>query len=216
MRQTLRIAATALALTVLPTTLLAQDGGVGLDLGIKAGVNLATLSTDGETPGRRTGFIGGAHLTISLPESMVYFQPELLYSMKGFSESLGGESATLALDYVDIPLLVGLRFDTGGSLTPRVFLGPQASINTSCKLKGDQGGANASIDCDSELTGEIFAANSVLFDLLFGAGLDIAMGKVDVVFDARYDLGLTDALDFGSSKMSAWQFLAGVAFPLGN
>lgn len=216
MRKTLRIAAAALALTVLPTTLLAQDGGVGLDLGIKAGVNLATLSTDGETPGRRTGFIGGAHLTISLPDSKFYFQPELLYSMKGFSESVNGETGTLALDYVDIPLLVGLRFDTGGSVTPRVFLGPQASINTSCKLKGDQDGESASIDCDSELIGEFLVANSVLFDLLFGAGLDLAMGKVDVVFDARYDLGLTDALDLASSKMSAWQFLAGVAFPLGN
>jgi hypothetical protein len=113
-------------------------------------------------------------------------------------------------------VLVGLRFDTGGTVTPRVFLGPQASINTSCKLKGEEGGTNASVDCDSELTGEFFTAKSVLFDMLFGAGLDIAMGKVDIVFDARYDLGLTDALDIASSKMSAFQFLAGVAFPLGN
>jgi hypothetical protein len=42
------------------------------------------------------------------------------------------------------------------------------------------------------------------------------MGKFDVVFDARYDLGLTDALDLGDSKMSAWQFLAGAQFPIGN
>jgi hypothetical protein len=90
------------------------------------------------------------------------------------------------------------------------------SLNTSCKLKGDVGGDSASIDCDSELIGEFLNANSVLFDMLFGAGLDIDMGKVDIVFDARYDLGLTDALDLGSSKMSAWQLLAGVAFPLGN
>ena len=59
-------------------------------------------------------------------------------------------------------------------------------------------------------------SKSALFDLLFGAGFDLEMGKVDLVFDARYDLGLTDALDLGSSKMSAFQFLAGVAFPLGN
>jgi hypothetical protein len=216
MKKTIRIAAAALALTVIPATLTAQDSGVGLDLGIKAGVNLATLSTDGETPGRRTGFIGGGHLTILLPNSMFYFQPELLYSMKGFSESDSDGTGTLALDYIDIPILVGLRFDNGGSVTPRVFLGPQVSLNTSCKLKGDVGGDSASIDCDSELIGEFLNANSVLFDMLFGAGLDIDMGKVDIVFDARYDLGLTDALDLGSSKMSAWQLLAGVAFPLGN
>lgn len=217
MRNTIRIAALALTLTMLPASLLAQEGGTGMQLGLKAGVNLATLNTDGETPGRRTGFIGGAHLTISLPNSMFYFQPELLYSMKGFSEEVDGDTGTLALDYVDIPVLVGIRFDTGGSVTPRVFLGPQASVKTSCKLKGDIGdGGSGSIDCDSELLGGGLETKSVLFDMLFGAGLDLDMGKLDVVFDARYDLGLTDALEFGNSKMSAWQFLAGVAFPLGN
>jgi len=216
MLKSARALALLLALSLIPATLRAQETGVSLDLGVKAGVNLATLSVDGESPGRRTGFIGGGHLTISLPNSMFYFQPELLYSMKGFSESDTGTTATLALDYIDIPLLVGIHFDTGGSFTPRVFLGPQASINASCKLKGDQDGDSASIDCDSELIGGVFSATSVLFDMLFGAGFDLEMGKVDLVFDARYDIGLTDALDLGSSKMSAFQFLAGVAFPLGN
>ncbi len=218
MSKSIRTAAVLFVLCLMPVSLLAQDAGAGvsMDLGVKVGVNLATLNGEGESPGRRTGFIGGGHLTISLPNSMFYFQPELLYSMKGFSESQDGTSATLALDYIDIPLLVGIHFDTGGSVTPRIFAGPQASINASCKLKGDQDGDSASFDCDSELVGEIFSAKSVLFDLLFGAGLDFDMGKLDIVFDARYDLGLTDALDLGSSKMSAWQFLAGVAFPLGN
>ncbi len=198
-----RTAALLCALAVLPATLLAQTppGAVELDLGIKAGVNLATLNGEGESPGRRTGFIGGGHLTISLPNSMFYFQPELLYSMKGFSESQEGITGTLALDYIDVPVLVGIHFATGGSITPRIFAGPQVSIKAGCTLKGD---------------GEFFDAESVLFDLIFGGGLDFDMGKVDIVFDARYDLGLTDALALGSSKMSAWQFLAGVAFPLGN
>jgi len=216
MLKSVRTAIALGALLLAPAALLAQDTGTGLDLGIKAGVNLATLNGEGSSPGRRTGFIGGVHLTISLPNSMFYFQPEILYSMKGFSESQDGISATLALDYIDVPVLVGVRFPTGGSVTPRIFAGPQASFNTSCKLKGDQDGDSASIDCDSDLVGEFFGAKSVLFDLLFGAGVDFDMGNLDIVFDARYDLGLTDALELGSSKMSAWQFLAGVAFPLGN
>jgi Outer membrane protein beta-barrel domain len=204
-----------LALT--PAALMAQDGGgVNLDLGVKAGVNLATLNGDGDSPGRRTAFIGGGHLTVSLPNSMFYFQPELLYSMKGFSESDGGNSATVALDYIDVPVLVGLHFDTGGSVTPRIFAGPQASFKASCKLKGTMDGGSASIDCDSDLIGGVFETKGVLFDMLFGAGLDFDMGNLDIVFDARYDLGLTDALQLGNSKMSAWQFLAGAAFPLGN
>ena len=217
MSKSIRTAAVLFALCLMPASLLAQDAGTSMDLGVKVGVNLATLNTDGDTPGRRTGFIGGGHLTISLPNSMFYIQPELLYSMKGFSEDIEGDTGTLALDYVDIPVLVGIHFDTGGSVTPRIFLGPQASIKVSCKLKGDvSGGASGSIDCGSELLGGALDAKSVLFDMLFGAGVYFNMGKLDIVFDARYDLGLTDALELGSSKMSAWQFLAGVAFPLGN
>jgi hypothetical protein len=216
MLKSVRTTVLVCVLSLTPMTLLAQDGGVNLDLGVKAGVNLATLNGEGESPGRRTGFIGGGHLTISLPNSMFYFQPELLYSMKGFSESDEGITGTLALDYIDVPVLVGIHFATGGSVTPRVFAGPQASFKTSCKLKGGQDGSNVSIPCDDELIGEFFGASSVLFDLLFGAGLDFDMGKLDIVFDARYDLGLTNVLDLGDSKMSAWQFLAGVAFPLGN
>ncbi len=217
MSKSIRAAAVLLAIALAPATLWAQDAGTTMDLGVKVGVNLATLNGQGESPGRRTGIIGGAHLTISLPNnSMFYFQPELLYSQKGFSESVEGNSATLALDYIDLPVLVGVKFDNGGSVTPRIFAGPQASFKMSCKLKGDAGGDSASIDCGSELIGEVFDAKSVLFDLLFGAGVDFDMGSIDIVFDARYDLGLTDALDLGDSKMSAWQFLAGVAFPLGN
>jgi hypothetical protein len=217
MSKSIRAAAVLLALALAPATLWAQDTGTTMDLGVKVGVNLATLNGQGESPGRRTGFIGGAHLTISLPNnSMFYFQPELLYSQKGFSESVEGNSATLALDYIDLPVLVGVKFDNGGSVTPRIFAGPQASFKMSCKLKGDAGGDSASIDCGSDLIGEVFDAKGVLFDLLFGAGVDFDMGSLDIVFDARYDLGLTDALDLGDSKMSAWQFLAGVAFPLGN
>jgi len=199
-----------------PATLLAQNGGVDLDLGIKVGVNLATLSVDGESPDRRTGFIGGGHLTISLANSMFYFQPELLYSMKGFTGGDSGTDGTFALDYIDLPFLVGLHFDTGGSVTPRIFAGPQASFKTSCKLKASQDGVSESLDCDSDEFFGLLDASSVLFDLLFGAGVDFHTGNIDIVFDARYDLGLTDALELGDSKMKAWQFLAGVAFPLGN
>ena len=83
MLKQVRIMMALCALTLVPATLTAQDSGVALDLGIKAGVNLATLSGEGESPGRRTGFIGGAHLTISLPNSMFYFQPELLSIEQG-------------------------------------------------------------------------------------------------------------------------------------
>jgi hypothetical protein len=196
-----------------PATVLAQDSGVDLDLGVKVGVNLATLTGDNESPDRRTGFIGGGHLTISLANSMFYFQPELLYSMKGVTFD---NNDTLALDYIDLPFLVGLHFDTGGSVTPRIFAGPQASFLASCKLKFSGNDISGSVECDSDEFFGFFDTSSVLFDLLFGAGVDFHTGNIDIVFDVRYDLGLTDALDVGDSKMKAWQFLVGVAFPLGN
>jgi hypothetical protein len=217
MMKSVRMLAIAAALLAAPATLQAQDGGVDLAAGVKAGVNIATLSGEGDSPGRRTAFLGGGFLTISLANSIVYFQPELLYSLKGFKESEGGTTGTLNLKYLDLPLLVGVGLTpASGKLTPRFFVGPQVSFQLGCDIGGSEGGISGSIDCDDSLLQGLLDTKSVIFDLLLGIGADIDVGKLDLVIDARYDLGLTDVLEAGDSKMSAWQFLGGVAFPLGN
>jgi hypothetical protein len=57
------------------------------------------------------------------------------------------------------------------------------------------------------------------FGLVFGAGVAFPLGSVQLIIDGRYDLGLSDINDYEgdteSIKNKAWQFMAGVGFPIG-
>ncbi|WP_304038414.1 outer membrane beta-barrel protein [Mesonia mobilis] len=65
------------------------------EFGVKAGVNLANLNTDGDIDGK-TSFYLGAVAEFGLSESFA-LQPELVYSMQGADE--------LDLSYINIPVL---------------------------------------------------------------------------------------------------------------
>ena len=178
-------------------------------IGAKAGIASSNVSISGEGASlsfdSRTAFIGGAFASIGVGE-MWFIQPEVLYSGKGTSV----ESETLSLDYLEVPVLFGAAFPlSNSSLKPMVFAGPSVGFNLSCDAEGE--------DCGDFI-------NSIDFGLVFGAGLQYALESITLFFDARYDLGLTDFSDglfdeFESSfsaKNRAWQFMAGVGFPVGG
>ena len=192
-----------LALTM-PAGLSAQT-----TIGAKAGINLAnvTFSSGGVSASAdsRTGFVGGAFAQFGLG-SPLFIRPEVLYSSKGSESSDDFETFTLALDYLEVPVLIGAAFPLENSaLKPQVFAGPAVGFLLSC----DSGGT----DCKDE-------AKSVDFGLVFGGGLEFALENLSLYFDGRYNLGLTNLDDSGEEDFSAknrvWQFMAGVGFPVGN
>jgi hypothetical protein len=77
-------------------------------------------------------------------------------------------------------------------------------------------GISASFDCE-EIELE---TKSVDFGLVPGAGVGFPVGRAKIVVGGRYDLGLTSINDVEgddeSVKNRAWQFMAGVAFPIGG
>lgn len=191
---------------VASSPLAAQDVMVG----VKGGINIAeqSFSTEGASasPGTRTGFVVGGFAHFGLG-SALFIQPEALYSSKGFQSDVSDAEGTLKLDYIEVPLLVGLAIPLeSSSVTPSVFAGPDVGFKISCDAEGE--------DC-----GEAY--NSVDFGLVFGAGLAFQLQNVAIVLDGRYGLGLTNTLDTGdiidvdlSAKNRAWQFMAGFGFPL--
>jgi hypothetical protein len=186
-------------------------------IGVKGGIGISDLSVEGDDSfSSRTAFVGGGFATIGLGETF-FVQPEVLYALKGAKSDIDGVDATIALDYIEIPLLVGAQFGLGSSsVVPRVFAGPSVAFETGCKLSGTESGVSVELDCsDFELL-----TNSVDFGLVFGAGLGIPLGSVELVIDGRYDLGLTNIndseFDDESVKNRAWQFMAGVGFPVGG
>ncbi|WP_348799115.1 porin family protein [Flavobacterium adhaerens] len=70
-------------------------------LGVRAGVNLATVSGDYENSTNKTGYYIGLYKEIPVIKSLLFIQPELQYSSQGFSNNIGDYT----IDYITVPVL---------------------------------------------------------------------------------------------------------------
>jgi hypothetical protein len=135
----------------------------------------------------RTAFNVGAFGRIKLAH-LVTLQPEILYTMKGAKEKFMDEfgdtwKATYKLTYLEIPLLFSLDIPVQGvSFAPALFAGPALGIKLSSKAKLEN-------DVSQEVDWE--DVKSMEFGLILGAG----MGIGPVVFDFRYNIGLSSIDD---------------------
>lgn len=145
--------------------------GQGLDLGIKAGVNFATI-TDAAEFDSRTGFVGGVFVGGKFNDK-IGIQADLLYSQQGAEFELG----EFNLDYVNVPIV--LKYFVTDNLN--IQLGPQFGI-----LIDDE--AQTVI---GETINDIATNN---FDLsgVVGLGFDLPLG---IRIDGRYNFGLNNVPD---------------------
>jgi hypothetical protein len=150
--------------------------------GVKAGLNTSTLSgMDGlyETASAnvnvksRLGFHGGLVAQLNLPSNL-FLQPELLFSIQGDKESYEGETETSALNYIQLPIYAGYKFDAGLGLNIIFGVGPYFAY-----------GISATDDAFDELFKRFDAGISALGGVQFNQ-FQITVG---------YDLGLVDICD---------------------
>jgi len=188
-------------------------------IGVKGGLNVASVSTDvpdlEDITESKTGFVGGAYASFDL--GMFAIQPELLYSQKGFKGTDTGLDAQFKTNYFEIPVLVKLQFPLE-TIRPAVYVGPVVSFETSCKLGLAQGDISADFDRDSP-EADVGDRKTTDFGGVFGANLDLFVGPVILTVDGRYQLGLSNLNDDlnapdESVKNRVWQFMAGVGFPI--
>ena len=185
-------------------------------VGVKAGFVTANVDEDGVDSRFSSAFGGFAQLPIGRALSV---QPEVLYVSKGFGADVGSVDAEFQLSYLQIPFLLQYHLQTSGTVGPRLFAGPTVAFEIGCDLEGADGSESGSLSCDeSSDIGFDLVTSKTDFGLIFGGGLDVAAGTVMVTLDGRYDVGLSDILDFeGESgvKNRAWAFFLGVGFPVG-
>lgn len=159
----------------------AQSPGFGL----KGGLNLASLSVNRNSSGyqNRAGFYGGlfAHVPVG-PQLAI--QPEVVYSSQGTKYTAGSLEHNLALNYVNIPVM--LQAMVGRGFFAEV--GPQVGFLTGAADKvGDvESGATTTKDFKKS-------------DVALGFGLGYS-GTSGVGIGARYNLGLTDINNSGLSN----------------
>jgi hypothetical protein len=177
--------------------------------GIKAGMNIANFHGDDvEDSQSKIGFCGGGFVSFSL--GIVAIQPELLYSQKGakWEEEFLDETwrLTYKFNYLEIPVLVKMIIPVQGKVMPNLFLGPYFGF-TITDPRGELEVDGTTMEDDLE------GVKDTDVGVVFGGGLDFVLGQGKIVFDVRYDLGLTSLDEEGADvKNNVISFLLGYSF----
>jgi hypothetical protein len=175
--------------------------------GVKAGINLATVTFDPEPDedvlDRRTGFVGGLFVVVPASDRLG-FQGEVLFSQKGASED--GGAGDLALDYLEVPLL--LRVGTASPLETsfHAFAGPSIGLRLRARVTAET--------FDGETEDEDIADDVKGFDFGVVAGAGVNFGRFTL--DGRYTWGLNNLNSLEDDEMKlrnrGFSIMAGVRF----
>jgi len=201
---TVLVIAAVVCLVALP-----KPAAAGVQFGIKAGGNMAkpTGSDVDDIEGTlktKVGFVGGIFIAFNLSNSFS-IQTEVLYTMKGATMEYTDIDETveekLYGDYIEIPLLLKLKFLSGG-IQPFIFAGPYVGFKLNEKL---------------EVMGEEIPLEEAIlknndYGAIFGGGLQLG-SKFHI--DVRYSMGLQKIIDDVESidfKNGVWSATVGFAF----
>jgi len=148
-----------------------EDDRVQFQFGVKAGINFANVydeQGDDFTADGKIGFVGGVFMAIPIV-SAIGFQPEVLFSQKGFKAtgSLLGNNygLTRTTDFIDIPLLLAVK--PIEQLT--ILAGPQFSYLL--KRKDVFENAVNSVEVIDEFDNDNIRKN--IFGVAFGVNLNL-------------------------------------------
>ena len=162
-----------------------------IDLGIKAGVNFATIS-EANNLSNKTGFVAGAFVGGKFNDN-VGFQIDLLYSQQGAKFN----ASEFNLDYFSLPVVVKVYLVKGLHLQ----VGPQFGI----LLDDDTQSAIGETIND-------IAASNFDFSGVAGLGIELPFG---IRADARYQIGFTDVSgqsQFNNGKNNVFTVAVGYSF----
>jgi len=209
-----RIIPALLALTTLALALPASVRAQGdIQWGVKGGLNLSGLRGGGGMFDTKRGVVAGGFGVFDFaPEFGV--EVDALFMMKGGKlvgfgvDETGNVTGPISegffiLDYLEFPILARLNTPAMGRLSPHVYFGPTLALKVSARAR-NAGFPGADLD----------AARTLDSGLAFGLSGDLALGPRTLVLDARYGLGLTNALSWAGPdlKNDTFSLMAGIAF----
>ena len=174
----------------------------------KIGVNAANMSTF-EKSNYRIGFAVGAELGYQvIPDFTVSIAA--LYSQQGTKAHTEWSDGTIKLDYLNLPIMANYYWDYG--ITLKVGLQPGINLNA----KGTINGQKKECDLDGaaiDENGNGILLRPVMVSLPVGISYET---KNNLVFDLRYNIGITDAMKFSNKRATnfVFQFTIGYKLPI--
>lgn len=174
-------------------------------VGITGGLNIAN-TINAYDSGYSTGAIAGFNAGLFLDLPLIYplsFEPEVLYSQKGFTAVTTDGNFTQRSNYIDVPLLAKFKL----SPTFNFLIGPQVSFPVSTTNTYDNG-----FNITSEQYYNTYGEGTVL-DGVIGISFDLSR---DVELRARYTIDLQqnqqNASYGGDYRNQVWQIGLGFKF----
>jgi hypothetical protein len=188
-----------------------------VNIGIKAGANYSTLIRHDRqlSADYRLGYVGGVFGRFNINKFFV--QPEVLVSSKntrihtsassdntGSAPLRSSSSASVQLNSVDVPLLLGLKLVETDQFNLRVMAGPLASIVF------DSRGLEGLFASETPVRD---AYNQSIWGYQAGIGADLGSFTLDAVFESSfneaYDLS---RYNLGKPRNGLFMFTAGFKF----
>ena len=175
----------------------------------KIGLSAANMSTFVKSD-YRLGLTAGAELGYQvIPDFSVSIAA--MYSQQGTSANSDWSDGKIKLDYLNLPIIANYYWDHG--ITLKVGLEP--GINLSAKGTVNVNGQKHDCDLDGAVIDEW--GNAILVKpVVVALPVGISYEKNNLVFDLRYNIGLTEALKFNNSRSTnyVFQFTLGYKLPI--
>lgn len=179
--------------------------------GIKLGVNFARIQGEdvSEVWTGKTGFIIGGFLIYSIDE-LLAIQPEIQFSRKGarYEDIIEGDPSIswVNLAYLEIPILAKFLMPGQGQakFRPCLFTGPYLGLKLSGTTRTEWKGKTQEERIE-DLKGTDFG-------LIFGGGVDVALGTGRVFLDVRYSWGFSSIMKIEEVKNTSFSILFGYSF----
>ena len=176
-----------------------------LTLQPKIGLNVSNISCGNNDP--RIALNGGLELEYKRFKT-VSFSCALMYSMQGdrytvYDDSFGKIRVTEKTDYITFPVLINFYVIKGLAIKT----GFQPAINVLARLKAEAGGIEEEASFQ-DLLG--FTINTFDISIPFGISYDFG----GVIIEGRYNLGLTDMINYADVKNRVFQLTLGYKFKL--
>lgn len=159
--------------------------------GIKAGMNLASVSTDPKTESdisSKFGIMLGGFAEMSFnSKNTILGRGSVMYVQKGWKEEFDffGDhyESTASVDELVLAPSIVVRFPSKG-FTPFIQGGLELGLNLNAKAKDEWAGQSDTYDLEN------WSSTNIGFNI--GAGGAIPSGKGEIIIDLNYNIGLSN------------------------
>jgi hypothetical protein len=182
--------------------------------GVKGGLGQGGFTGSQEFDWNQRSLSTAIFLNRSLSERFG-FQPELAHLQKVGISIVGSSQLTLAVDYLEMPLLLQFKLPRVAGVMPFLLGGPNVALSLSCTLKFVGGGLSTSDNCNSG--GGTVRSRTFDFGGTVGAGISWGSGLATFGLEGRASAGLRSLVapvEATNSRSFGWSVMASVSMPI--